>query len=278
MNKFPPKLHVGRLPFLVCAPFFHGFLDQNTPKLDWIDAPPAQLNGLLAQGKIHAAPSSSLEYLSHWQQYHILPDYCTGSTLEIRSVKLFSKRPLEALHGKPIYLTTQSATSVALLKILLRHQGIEPQYVTIPEKCEAKLLIGDQALLESKHSPWPFEYDLASLWQDQYHLPFVFGLWIVHDQVLADPILKETLQEFRLELKKSMQSFYQKPAESLIQWLKHYPVNLEMSDLLQYYQAVDYQFSKAHQESLKLFAILCFENGLIAQIPELNFLDALLKS
>ena len=76
MNAY--QLKIGRIPFLVCVPFFHEIL-KNLP-INWelIEGNPRQLNSLLSKGLIDLAPSSSIEYAKKPDQYYILADVCTS--------------------------------------------------------------------------------------------------------------------------------------------------------------------------------------------------------
>ena len=60
-------LRVGKIPFLVCAPFFHHFLDENRrfEGISFVDGVPSALNQMLWTGKIHLAPASTQKIRSH---------------------------------------------------------------------------------------------------------------------------------------------------------------------------------------------------------------------
>lgn len=252
----PNILKIGQIPFLVCAPFFHRFLQKSFPGVVFKDGPPRSLNQQLRTGEIHLAPSSSIEYARHHQQYRLLPRICTSSTLEIRSVALFSRYPLSKLEGKKILLTSQSDTSVMLLKVLLeKHLGLGVNWTenTPPQENDAQLLIGDQALQERYVQNWPHIYDLATLWQNWQQLPFVFGAWIVHENALNNAFLRNKLHFFQNELKHSLRDFRQNPAQCLKPWLQKYPTLLPLPDILEYHSIVDYHFTSIHQESLSRF-------------------------
>jgi len=268
------QLIVGRIPFLVCTPFFH--LDLESPPLGvkFIDGPPSAQNENLAKALVHIAPSSSFEYARHAEQYFILPELCTGSTLEIRSVTLFSRIPLTKLHQKKIHLTGQSATSVHLLKLLLETwRGISPIWCQgeLPPDCEARLLIGDEALGEAYAETHPYVYDLATLWQEWHGLPFVFGMWIVHQNAVNNPELRAILADYRKHLVASVESFRANPASALHNWFATYPSKLPLAFLLRYYAVVDYQFTQEHRESLALFYDLCAQAKLIEKAPRLRW-------
>jgi len=266
-------LTVGRIPFLVCSPFFHEDTQSPPAGIIFRDGPPSWQNRELFQGNVQLAPSSSFAYAKNPEIFHILPEICTGSTLEIRSVKLFSHRPIKDLNEQPVHLTPQSGTSIALLKLLCNQfLGIKPRWVENnwgTEPCAARLLIGDQALQEDSFGAWAFRYDLASLWQQWQGLPFVFGMWIVHNSALQQPVL---LQEYREHLSESIMAFRAEPRLALEGWTKKYPTRIPMDTLLDYFEVVDYRFTEAHKESLAIFFRLCYQAGMIPEIPHLYFL------
>ncbi|HSQ41680.1 MAG TPA: menaquinone biosynthesis protein [Fibrobacteraceae bacterium] len=273
MDRTQNPLIVGRIPFLVCAPFFHADLDHPPTGIKFIDGAPAQQNDRLQKGFIHLAPSSSIAYARNPEQYWIFPDLCTGSTLEIRSVKLFSHLSWEELSGRHVHLTSQSATSVQLLRLLLEQKkGIHPIWETgiwQSEICSARLLIGDLALEEELHGEWEFRYDLASLWQDWYGLPFVFGMWIMHQQAVEQK--SKILKTYCSRLVENVQEFRKDPASSLQRWLQQYPTSLRITELLDYYRIIDYRFSKEHRQSLALFYKECLNAGWLKKMPPLRF-------
>ena len=69
---------------------------------------------------------------------------------------LFHWEPWEALSGKRVALTTDSATSVKLLEVLLHASHLTPEFIPMKPDldamlmaCDAALLIGDSALKEA---------------------------------------------------------------------------------------------------------------------------------
>lgn len=273
------NLQVGRIPFLVCAPFFHRFIGQIQPNIHFVDGVPKALNTLLRLGKVHLAPSSTLEYAQASEKYFIAPKICTSSTLEIRSVKLFSLFPWEKLDQKRVHLTGQSDTSVALTRVLSAlHFGVSPHFEDTEsfsrEKFAARVLIGDQALREDAFEEWPYRYDLATVWQEWQGLPFVFGMWIVHESAL-DPVLRPVLDDFLSEMGESVDAFRQHREVALQAWCALYPSGLPWDLALQYYDAVDYHFTADRQESLLRFYGFCHQLGLIPRAPALRFLPEL---
>jgi chorismate dehydratase len=254
-------LTVGRIPFLVCAPFFHRFLDNPLPKIRFLDGTPCEQNKRLKEGLIMLSPSSSIEYAKNPKDYVICRRFCTASTLEIRSVKLFSKCRWEDLSGKPVYITEQSDTSVILMKLISSlYFKVEPVWNADEGTCHAKLLIGDLALRESAKDEWEYSYDLASIWQEWQNLPFVFGIWIIRKEASTGG-LANLLKNYLDETEMSIKEFKENRALCLQKWEKHFQSKLPQHLAYDYYNAVDYSFGSEHEKSLKKFYALCGMNA-----------------
>lgn len=267
------SLCVGRIPFLVCAPFFYSqLLDGGAVR--FVDGAPRRLAELLFAGRVHLTPCSSIAYAMHPGEFLLAPDICTSCGLEVRSVKLFSKVDLGDLGGRRVHLTSQSATSVALLKLLFALRfGICPEYVEgVPFNGEldaAKLLIGDEALLEPGEG-FPFAYDLATLWLEWQGMPFVFGAWSIHKAALK---MAGELSAYLHEVSRSVECFRRNPAAALKIWETRYPVPLPLGTKVSYYDALDYNFTEERKRSLELFFRLCEGEGLVPRQRPLEFFE-----
>ena len=150
---------------------------------------PSELNRMLLAGEIDLTLISSYEFLRHRHALRALPDFSIATLGPVYSVMLFHWRPLPELQGKRVAVSTDSATSVELLRLLLKREGVEAELIPIaPEldtmlaSCEAALLIGDAALIEAVsrrevHGRRPLLTDLGEAWYQQTKLPFTFAVW-----------------------------------------------------------------------------------------------------
>ncbi len=268
------NLVVGRIPFLVCAPFFHLFLRDRSlcREISFDDGVPSALNRKLRNGEIHLAPASSIAYAKAPEDLVLAPDICTSCRLEVHSVELFSRFPIEELSQKRIYLTAQSGTSVALLRIICsQYLNISPQYVNDRAHCDAALLIGDEALVEKKTASWPFRYDLALLWRKWQGLPFVFGAWSVHRSALSPEMLPRT-KRFLTLVQESIDEFRKDSARALSLWAERYTVPFTAEELKGYYDSLDYEFTEERKRSLQIYFKLCAAEGIFDAAPPLRFL------
>ena len=110
------------------------------------------------------------------------------------SVLLLSRVPLNELSGQTVLVSTQSHTSVALIRILLSlHLGVEARFA--PGSCTetlargelpaAFLAIGDEALRLGRHDLYPYRWDLGEAWNTWTGLPFVFAVWVIQRDAVA---------------------------------------------------------------------------------------------
>lgn len=272
------NLNIGRIPFLVCAPFFYNFLTKEDDFSDFffVDGTPQAHNEALKKNLIDLSPASSITFAKKPELFLLSPNLCTSCRFEVQSVKLFSKKPLLELNFLNIHLTGQSATSVALLEVLLSLRfHITPTYIRNrpydTEQDTARLLIGDQALLETNANHFPYSYDLATLWEEWHHLPFVFGAWIIHKNALSKE-KKPLLDRFLAATEESVKSFRKDPKTAIDTWLKKYPIQLPASTIFSYYDSLDYSFTSERKASLELFFYLCNQIGIIPNTTKLRFI------
>ncbi|PLX95488.1 MAG: futalosine synthase [Desulfuromonas sp.] len=271
-------LTLGHISYLNCVPWFRqleicGF----SGKI--IGGVPSELNALLARGEIDVSPSSSFEYGRSWRDYLLLPGHAIGSVGPVRSVLLFSSRPLSALATEPILLTGESATSVNLLKVLLAEYYNEPSLDLRldPDGVEAcleaggsALLIGDRALqLAQRYNDSALIYDLGDLWYHHTSLPFVFALWIVRRAVAAseegEEMLKMLLRQLDVARERSFADLASLAASC--------PEKSWMGEegLIHYWRSMTYHLSPEHQQGLALYFKLCVRHGLLSDEPQLRF-------
>ena len=125
---------------------------------------------MLAARELDVANVSSVEYAHNPERYVLLPSLCVGSDGAVESVQLVTQLPLPAVRS--IAVTSHSATSVALVQVLVPHAEILPE----GEPADARLLIGDAALQSAFSDPTP-HHDLGALWRERTGLPMVFAVW-----------------------------------------------------------------------------------------------------
>ena len=191
-------MRIGRIPYINCYPVY-GAIDRGVVPLEGslVDGIPSALNARMAAGTLDISVVSAVEYARDWRRYLLLPDLAISCDGPVRSVMLFSRRPVRELGGRRVIVSRSSMTSVALLELLFEHVWrVRPEFVAGDseladvqrfgeEPHEARLVIGDAALtlLQGRTSRWggvdyPVVHDLGAEWKAWTGLPFVFAVWV----------------------------------------------------------------------------------------------------
>jgi chorismate dehydratase len=268
-------LRIGQIEYANCTPLFHVLREQFPGSgYEYVTGVPAQLNRMLLAGEIDVCPSSSIEFAYHPDRYSILPQLSISSIGAVASVLLFSKVPVEELDGLKIRLSSESATSVNLLKILLvqrfncfcTYEVAPPVAAAADDDSSALLLIGDSALRASLDNTDSFVYDLGELWYSWTGLPFVFALWFCRNEIVESLELT-TLARQLIQAKERVPEQLEQIAAGAKE-----AVWLGRDRLLEYWRDnISYQFDERAQAGLMLYFVKCFEAGLIASVPVLRF-------
>ena len=114
---------IGRVEFVNCEPLFYNI----DPSWKVLPAPPAWLTGHLLRKDCILAPIPAADYARHHKELVLVPDIAISSKGEVGSVLLLGTMKLSEM--KSIALPTDSATSVALLKFLLKTHKLSPKLV-----------------------------------------------------------------------------------------------------------------------------------------------------
>ena len=182
-------LKLGHIIYSNCFPPHSAIVTGQVPfPFKLVEGIPTQLNRMLYEGKIDVSPSSSIEYAMNLGRYLIFPGLSITSKNRVMSILLESRVPINELDKKVVALTTASATSVVLLRILLELQyELDPGYILYEQgvddpanRADAMLTIGDLAITKPETPGFTYRYDLGDLWHRFTGLPFVFALWHVN--------------------------------------------------------------------------------------------------
>jgi chorismate dehydratase len=270
-------LRIGQIEYANCTPLFHVLREQfPCSGYEFVSGVPAELNRMLLAGKIDVCPSSSIEYAYHPESYTILPQLSISSIGAVASVLLFSRVPIEELDGCKILLSSESATSVNLLKILIsqrygfscKYEVARPGATVADYDSSALLLIGDSALRTSLEKSDQFVYDLGELWYSWTGRPFVFALWLCRKE-LADTVDLRRLTWQLIQAKELVPVHLEQIATLTkeAEWMGH-------DRLLSYWhENISYQLDERAQAGLLLYYAKCFEIGLISAVPPLRFVS-----
>jgi chorismate dehydratase len=270
-------IRVGEITYANCLPIFAALRKLGrADDYEFVRGEPAALNRMLYQGKVDLAPCSSLEYALHPEEYFLIPDLSISSEEEVKSVLLISRLPIDQLDGKKILLSSASASSNALIRILLeKRYGHKCDYL-FPEEdvpgnsseTEARVVIGNSALksyLDKDEEK--YIYDLSLLWNEFTGLPFVFALWIVRrDVVKRNP---EEVSQLIQRLSRAKEYALSHLAEIAGEFAKVLEISEE--DLIRYWESISYDMDQRKTESLRRYFDYAEELGLIPQSPPLKF-------
>jgi chorismate dehydratase len=271
-----PKPRLGRIRYINVLPIYYA-IDQA-----WVDngfnlitGTPAELNSRLHQGLLDVSAISSYEYGRHFQQYLLLPQLSIATRGDVGSVLFFSRLPFHRLSGKEVLLSAGSATSAALVKIVLGElHGARPLYRTGPvtdrflDGCYGMLAIGDEALRLKARGCYPYFLDLGRAWHELTGLPFVFGVWATRrDYFEKQPqtvrYLHRTLVNAKALGLKSMAEICRQAAQT---------VPLPPEALAAYFQQLDYDLDAGQQEGLVAFFRYLHRFGEFQELPQLQFI------
>jgi len=229
---------------------------------------PMELNKGYAEGKLDLGAMSSFFYLEH-QQLELVPGLSISCDGPVGSVLFFSKVSPNKLHNASIVVPSSSATSVNLLKVLLKERfNISANCIVSSEpnledpNIQGALIIGDRAMeVDSSWSNQAWRADLGQWWSSQYGLPMVFGVWAGRKQWV-----ESNRQQFT-QISTTLQQATTRGLSDLfgaVMTEAARRTGFEAHILERYYrQQLNFEFSQRHKQGLDLFQNLCFKHGLL---------------
>lgn len=258
---------IGMVNFINTAPLYEVW--QRTvihPEWQVTEAVPSVLNNLLNTGKLDLGFISSHEYALHPDKYKILRDLSISATGAVGSVFLFSRQDPQKLDGKRILLSTQSQTSVYLVRIILEEfYGVIPKYVdglisnhvTELDEFDGVLAIGDEALRMHASKEFPVKLDLSQVWYERTNLPFVFAVWAVREEFYKSA--KDTVNEIHQELLRCVTEGCKdlRSVSSLV--APRIPMPVE--ECYKYLQCIEYDLDNQKKQGLNLFCEYLLKRG-----------------
>ncbi|HEY3462333.1 MAG TPA: menaquinone biosynthesis protein [Gaiellaceae bacterium] len=251
-------IRLGRISYVNMAPVFY----RVDAEVDEVQGVPTELNRMLVAGELDTAPISSIEYARHAGSLRLLPRLCVASEGAVDSIQLVSRKPLEQVRA--VAVTPESATSVALTKVLLPEAAQAPLEAYETGEAEAKLLIGDAALRSAFEDPTP-HHDLGRLWLERTGLPMVFAVW-----ACPEP-LAEGLAELEDALVSSVRLARAEPEQLAYEAAERY--GYPAGFLARYFEKLRYRFGPRERAGLYTFLELARDAGLLETVPELRFVQ-----
>lgn len=276
MGEPSARLRLGRIDFLNVLPIYHALEAGIVANpFEIVPGDPSRLNELCATGGLDMSPVSSIEYARRADLYHIVPELSISSEGEVKSVLLLSRMPVEELTGKRVLTSSKSQTSVGLLKVLCRlRYGVEPSFETgscltcfsgaeLPDAC---LAIGDEALRLAASGLFAHVLDLGTDWLEWTGLPFVFAVWVLRKEVVAQksgqlPRATQALISSKRWGLANIGRICELAASTGLMTVRQFE---------EYYRCLRYDFNDRERRGLELFYSCLFRAGELERVPPLD--------
>lgn len=269
---------IGEIDYANAWPLFKSF-ERHAGGLNYemISRVPAELNRMLSTGELDVSAISSFSYGQFCRDYILLPGLSVGSIGRVYSILLFMKEPLDRKKPKRISVTTTSATSVNLLKIIMAMRfECEPEYIPAApnlqemlKDADAALLIGDPAIAASWNCEGLHVLDLGELWHEWTGLGMTYAV-VAARRSAAD------------EYGTSLRAVYQGLHDSKEELLRH-PESLvtracgmlggESDYWRTYFRSLQYDFGDKLQAGLALYFRYAKELQLLKHDVEMTFYE-----
>lgn len=267
---------VGHIQFLNCLPIYYGLVKgSGILDLELVKGLPTELNALLLEGRLDISPISSIEYARNPEGLLLLPGPTVSCRGRVQSIILLSRLPLEKLDGRPVALTSSSATSHVLLRILLeKRYRVKPDYFLFDDDPaeafrhgEAALLIGDRALENLETEADLTVHDLGEEWGNLTGKGMIFALWAVHREFAErQPGLVEHVRRlFRDSIDYSSANL-DRIARDAARWERFSPQFLE-----NYFRTLSFGLEEDLDDGLREFYRMATEIGEIPGVPKMEF-------
>jgi chorismate dehydratase len=247
------KIRIGKFGFANnFLPYYR--LEQNGTEVT--EASPRNLAGMLEKGEIDFAPVPSFYYLENKEKLGSY-EFCIASKNSVLSVVVVSREKM--LDNQCIAVTNQTSTSINLLKIILREQGLKNEVVPVDEseasellkRCTHALVIGDEAL--KARLEYRVVMDLGEEWRELTGYPMVFGIATSLKERDMSEVNRTVMESIRWgeenigAIAKVAASKYELPKEFLET----------------YFKTLTYRLGVAEKRGLELFEEKCYEYGLL---------------
>ncbi|MCK5011070.1 MAG: menaquinone biosynthesis protein [Deltaproteobacteria bacterium] len=270
------RIKLGHIKYINSYPIFYTILkERKNLTFDLVSDIPTRLNALMRKGDLDVSLISSYEYVTAPENYLIHKDFCLASTGYVNSVLLISKKDVENLDGAKIGLTTSSATSINLLKIILREfYGFSNEFNRVPfnddfevslKTNDAVLIIGDEALKFIDNGTYKV-YDIGNLWTERTGYPVVFAIIAINTQ--SAKTYKNELAAVFEKFNESYDIFKARP-EEIADFAR---LNSTLSiNFMEYFHNLKYNFTNEFKEGLNYYFRMLYKCGLIQKAENLRF-------
>ncbi len=223
----------------------------------------------LAAGEVDAALVSPIDYAKHSLEWEIIPGLGIASYGVTGAAKLLFKKDLITISTIASDLRFPTEMIVSQI-VFIEKTGEKPQFITqgvqpgiIPEKTDAVLLVGDDALPVKTIQEGVF--DISEEWNDVAELPLVHAVFAVK---------RDTISLTTAALLLQSHAYYQEHREGIIQDLSESRgidserLNMHFSEELRF------TLDELDIDGIKEIFRHCFFHGMLGEIPEIIFSQA----
>jgi len=267
-------IRLGKINFANCDfPYYgmeHGYIHAHDIVIT--EGHPVELARKLACNELDISPISSIMY-PEIDDLLILPHLSITSNDFTKSVLVCAgcEMKLEDMDGGTLYITDISASSAALIKIILALKGISVEIKQFEEQMpelkpgEAALLIGDRALRAVGR--YCIIADLGNEWKKLTGRKMVYAVWAVRKEYARDePESVEYTLDCLLKSKEYAYSHVDEIARTL-----SISKAISMNFMNEYLHTLNYDFDKESRASLELYYKYAEQFGIIKSKLPLRF-------
>lgn len=267
-------IRLGKINFANCDfPYYgmeHGYI--HAPDIAITEGHPVELARKLACNELDISPISSIMY-PEIDDLLILPHLSITSNDFTKSVLVCAgcEMKLEDMNGGTLYITDISASSVALIKIILALKGISVEIkqfgAQMPElkQGEAALLIGDSALRAV--SRYRIIADLGNEWKKLTGRKMVYAVWAVRKEYARD---ESESVEYTLDCLLKSKEYACSHVDEIAGALSISKA-ISVNFMNEYLHTLNYDFDKESRASLELYYKYAEQFGMIKSEVPLRF-------
>lgn len=262
------RLRVGRIAALNMYPIYHGLERAADPTLVFTDGVPTDLNAAVLDGRLDVSAMSSIAYARDAERLCLVPVASITADGAVDSIQLFSRVPFDEV--RTVAVTPHSATSVALLRVLLGPTA-EPFEVLREAPAEALarvdgvLLIGDEALSGLREPFAPHRTDLAAVWGARTGRPMVFAVWAASLAVSRER--PGALADLAALLLEARAAYLADPEQVVAAAARRFPFPADF--IRPYLSRLRYEFGDPERAGLEEFLRRARESGELDTVPRL---------
>jgi chorismate dehydratase len=262
------RLRVGRIAALNMYPIYHGLERAPTPTLDFTDGVPTVLNQALLDDRLDVSAVSSIAYARHADVLRLVPVASITADGAVDSIQLLSRVPFDQVRS--VAVTPHSATSVALLRILLGEKArpftlLDREPAAALKEVDGVLLIGDEAL-EGLRTPFaPHRTDLGALWHERSGHPMVFAVWAAREDAARERAV--ALAELEELLSDARAAYLADPELVVAAAAARFPFPPDF--IRRYFRRLRYEFGEPERAGLEAFLREARGIGQLDVVPRL---------